>query len=1061
MKQIFKLLVAIASVVATSVSAQCGSIETTLSNQWVSHSYQGVLDHTAWDGEQATMYMSWLETGQPVPNQGWCDCFEENYILGNTIFNGDSSCSLDTIINPADTTIGCPLPRVVFTRNYSPSWSSGGGFPLTLLFNAPEPYVVLVDSIIQVPSISGGVSSVNIPVYSSTSVSIIDTVTGCAWQEAIFPRVVVNLHREIIDCDSVKIVTTVQNAMGPLSYLWSTGETTPSIVVEDGVFPTYHFVQVTDSLLGTAIHNYSAGGLLTDGYIDWYLNPFVLNDSISQPTCSNDTLLSNGLIICPAFGRAEGYVFSWSTGDIDTVYSNSLVKVDTLSGLLAGTYSVDICDIMGCVCITKTFTLETQGVPAGHLEVGMNNCEVALDIDINDNTSGHTYLWSTGDTSSVAIIQYMDTLFETVLVTAPTGCTLRDTFNINNEPLSLEIAVEGAIACDYETAGTINIASEGGYAPYQFFIDSTLTSFGSWNTYIDTGMHEISVEDSIGCLLVIDSVYVPFYPLMDVEATSTTVSCPGENTGVMNVTITNGRPPFTVNVIHRTPIGDTTIVLITDTNSSVFTFGDMPSGTYDVLVTDFNGCVKGAYGLYLVEAPIINLGIDTGTGIHCYGDSVLATSSVAWNTSAQIIWNTQDTSSHAWLTAGSHTVMAIDVHGCIETQSITITQPDSLEPGVIVTDPACASMEGNVLITPSSGVPFPLSVPGYGYYLASIYELGAPVMGWSSLTVAYGEQLYEGTYVIRVRDECGVYTDTVDLTAEHPDTELIFVENDTLIQMFNDTVRYQSIEVLTDTLTNYIAVDSIVYMIDSITTHTSSVITEIYDDYVCGVFQNQTLGNIDTVILGSVLSIDTVLTLSFLDTICKYTDSLFISSFSYTDLVDSGTVVETVVDSTLYEYFTVYDTVISYTHISYWEDWQQIDSTRYGYVCGLLDTSWVIAHDYLLSSYNIIDSTWSSRWSDTIYKEAVSVDTATTTIREAEFVEISIYPNPAQNRVTLSFSQDGIYGVTLYGIEGKMLEQRRIDGRVAVFELYDVPSGVYCVYISDGNQSKVVKILKK
>lgn len=76
--------------------------------------------------------------------------------------------------------------------------------------------------------------------------------------------------------------------------------------------------------------------------------------------------------------------------------------------------------------------------------------------------------------------------------------------------------------------------------------------------------------------------------------------------------------------------------------------------------------------------------------------------------------------------------------------------------------------------------------------------------------------------------------------------------------------------------------------------------------------------------------------------------------------------------------------------------------------------------------------------------------------------KINIYPNPSHDSVWVKLDQKFIGNqLTLRGIDGKSLHQQSIDQSNIHLDLTQLPNGIYCISVKDGDQIFTRKIIKK
>ncbi len=125
---------------------------------------------------------------------------------------------------------------------------------------------------------------------------------------------------------------TAHGGTFPYTYLWSSGQTTPSITAQ---LPGTYTVTISDRYGYNIVQTMTiAGPAPIDG-----------NPQVAAETCPGN---ADGEIDLHTTGGTPGYTYLWSTGDL----------IEDLNGLTAAQYSVTITDSLGCVQI-DTFTVSS------------------------------------------------------------------------------------------------------------------------------------------------------------------------------------------------------------------------------------------------------------------------------------------------------------------------------------------------------------------------------------------------------------------------------------------------------------------------------------------------------------------------------------------------------------------------------------------------------------------------------------------------------------------------------------------------------------------------------
>ncbi|MFH1320704.1 MAG: gliding motility-associated C-terminal domain-containing protein [Bacteroidota bacterium] len=183
-------------------------------------------------------------------------------------------------------------------------------------------------------------------------------------------------------------------------YLWSTGNTTQTIIADTGTY----YVEVTDNSC-----------LKTDTIIVSQFSEIVVN-------LGNDTVVCKGDSIIFDAGNS-GASYLWSTGD-----TTQILTVDS-----AGTYFAEVFK-NGCI---GSDTININQLPEILVNLGNDTSICVSDFFILDAENiGSTYLWSTGDTIQTIVADSAGIYFVEVF---KNGCSGLDTISISQLP---EISVQ-------------------------------------------------------------------------------------------------------------------------------------------------------------------------------------------------------------------------------------------------------------------------------------------------------------------------------------------------------------------------------------------------------------------------------------------------------------------------------------------------------------------------------------------------------------------------------------------------------------------------------------------
>jgi hypothetical protein len=424
------------------------------------------------------------------------------------------------------------------------------------------------------------------------------------------------------------IYVTLSNSSTTVLYNW-TGPNGFSANNEDisNLYSGTYILNTTDSL-----------GCSTDTFI------------VDQPlslSASLDYITNN---IC--WGRNQGAIAITPDGG-DSVYTyfwtgpNGFSSTDEdIDSLIAGTYVLQLSDTTNTV--TYSFNVLENDEIIVYSNGATADCydgsAVVTAYGFGGTPPLNTY-WSNGDTG-----------ISTTLVVGTHAVTVIDVYGCNStdsvtvEPGdSLSIAVNSTMVSCYglnDAIVSLNIYN-GGIAPYQYSNDNGIT-YQSSNTFynLSPGINTFTVIDNNGCLNVVSTNITQ--PLeLGVDVIFTNLNCFNDCDATATAIVDNGTQPYSYEwtdpnqQLNQTAIG-------------------LCAGTYNVTVTDANGCVATEFVSIANPDPII-------VNIEQYEDMLEATSgfiSYQW-LDEQLNPIIGETSNEFFPTqSGEYSVEVTDGNGC-------------------------------------------------------------------------------------------------------------------------------------------------------------------------------------------------------------------------------------------------------------------------------------------------------------------------------------------------------------------------------------------------------------
>ncbi|MFN8299670.1 MAG: choice-of-anchor L domain-containing protein [Chitinophagales bacterium] len=358
---------------------------------------------------------------------------------------------------------------------------------------------------------------------------------------------------------------------------------------------------------------------------------------------------NNGAVDVTATGGTTPYTYSWNIGG-----SNQ-----DISGVIAGTYSVNVTDAKNC-STGATFTISQPAALQVSLIALNASCNGgtngSIDLTANGGTAPMSYLWSnsatTEDVNGLGAGNY------TVAVTDAHGCVTNGNATIT-APAAIAIAETHTMPnCNGGNNGTITITVTGGTPTYTYNWSNGGATQNSSN--LVAGSYAVTVTDTKGCSAVASAITVAEPAVVGVGLTVTDVACQGAANGQVNVTVNGGTPAYT---FHWSNAATTQNLM------------NVIAGTYSLTVTDSKGCNQTASAFINTLPQLsVNASVDQLVCAQDRGNIDLTVNSgtapytFSWNTGA----TTEDLTN---IQPGNYSVIVKDANGCpFDTTFVVVNQ---------------------------------------------------------------------------------------------------------------------------------------------------------------------------------------------------------------------------------------------------------------------------------------------------------------------------------------------------------------------------------------------------
>jgi gliding motility-associated-like protein len=392
-----------------------------------------------------------------------------------------------------------------------------------------------------------------------------------------------------VGCSTANIGSITPNISGgvpPYSYLWSNGNTTPTI---SGLAAGTYTLTLTDSAGCVKNFTYNVIGF----------TPVSFTATATPATCAQN----NGTISISINSGTAPYTYQWSP---------PVAAGPNATNLAAGIYTITVTDINGCsqsqtvtVSEIPSFSLSIQSTPVGCTGTG-----ATATVTVNGGVGPFTYQWSpSGGTGPTATNLGPGTY--TVTVTDSVGCSLSASVTIDPyTPMSLTPSTVNA-QCDNPSTGAASVTVNGGNPPYSYQWSNGAT--GSSITNITPGIYTVTVTDASNCTegLIIN---VGQNPQVFVSISGNNDLCEGQST-TLTATASGG--------------SGGNQYLWSNGNSATGITVTPPAGVhvYTVTVTDITGCTASAtYSVNVTAYPVLTT---SGDVTICSGESIQLSASGA------------------------------------------------------------------------------------------------------------------------------------------------------------------------------------------------------------------------------------------------------------------------------------------------------------------------------------------------------------------------------------------------------------------------------------------------
>jgi len=349
---------------------------------------------------------------------------------------------------------------------------------------------------------------------------------------------------------------------------------------------------------------------------------------------------------------------------------------DTLSDQCAGMYFVQVTNGSGCITIDTANVIPPPPILAGLVfqgETCNGPCDGTASVSPSGGSgSGYTMTWDPVPPAGQGTDQVSGLCADdwSVNITDDQGCGVDFPFTILPYTPITPVADIQPVTCSGSCNGTIALAVTGGVGAYTFNWTPE-PGLGQGTATADSlcaGDWSVTITDAAGCDTTVS--YTVTEPEALVVAVDTVISssCTNSADGAISITVTGGVPDYVV--AWTGPDGFT---------SSDEDLVDLPSGVYDVIVTDQNGCQTELQVTVSEQNPVVaNAGPDptlcADLGLTLDGSASVEAATYQWTDDQGTVLGTDTTLSLSGLAPGNYTYVLTVTNGqCVSTDTVVAT----------------------------------------------------------------------------------------------------------------------------------------------------------------------------------------------------------------------------------------------------------------------------------------------------------------------------------------------------------------------------------------------------
>ena len=472
-------------------------------------------------------------------------------------------------------------------------------------------------------------------------------------------------------------------------------ESIPNLIALGENISWYSDVNLTNLVHSDSIYEH---GIVTAGTYNFYVtqtvngcesnyiaNTLSILNSPEQPVAQSVSICEGDTV--PNLS-AEGVNIIWYNDEelTDTVFEGNNFATGITE---AGEYTYYVTQNIGqCSSFPTVVILVIKPLPVINSVVTNIDCQGndlgSINLTISGGSSPFYFVWSTGETTEDIKDLLAGEYF--VTVTDAGFCQSTDSFTIT-QPDSIILVITTTESNCGSSNGTASVEASGGNPPYKYQWTN-----GSTEAAIEglaSGIYIVTVTDNIGCsefgIATINDEEGPMISIVAVQD----VSCNGGSNGAINVSVSQGSPPYTFAWSNGAITEDIT---------------NLTAGPYELIVIDSDSCMA-VKSIVVNEPDALNL-ILSVFKTSCGGADGSATAIVTGGTPNYTYnWSNGSTGTSIYsLALGVYSITVTDNNSCEISGNFAVSEEGAPYIAIdSVVEGTCGNTDGAIYISVYGG----------------------------------------------------------------------------------------------------------------------------------------------------------------------------------------------------------------------------------------------------------------------------------------------------------------------------------------------------------------------